>query len=231
MDEDSESGPQPGAFTRDVLSIEIRGPSRPQLTLVDIPGLIANATKGVTDADVKMVAEITDRYISQPRTICLAVISATNDHANQPILTKVRKYDPDGDRTLGIITKPDRLSSGSGSEKAFIALARNEDVFFKLGWHVLKNRSFEEGHSSLMERNIAEQAFFRTSNFKTLPKECVGINTLRTRLSVLLFEHIKQELPKLRQDLENALTGMKDQLSLMGSRRSTPKDCKAYLSQ
>jgi Dynamin family len=83
MDEKSEQDPRSGAFARDVLSVETEGPSRPQLTLVDIPGLIANATKGVTDADVKTVAEITDRYISQPRTICLAVISATNDHANQ----------------------------------------------------------------------------------------------------------------------------------------------------
>lgn len=219
------------AFARDVLSIEIEGPTRPQLTLVDIPGLIANATKGVTDADVKMVAEITDHYISSPRTICLAVISATNDHANQPILTKVRKYDPEGNRTLGIITKPDRLPSGSGSETAFISLARNEDVFFKLGWHVLKNRSFEEGDNSLIERNAAEVTFFRNSNFKTLPKETVGIVTLRTRLSMLLFEHVKQELPKLRQDLENALYDTKSQIDVLGTRRSTPADCKAYLTQ
>lgn len=230
MGDDSESS-STGAFAKDVLSIEIEGPSRPQLTLVDIPGLIANATKGVTDADVKMVAEITDHYISQPRTICLAVISATNDHANQPILTKVRKYDPHGDPTLGIVTKPDRLSSGSGSEKAFISLARNEDVFFRLGWHVLKNRSFEEGKCSLMERNIAEDTFFRISNFKVLPKDTVGINTLRTRLSRLLFEHVKAELPKLRQDLEDALANTKAQISILGSRRSTPEDCKAYLSQ
>jgi GTPase SAR1 family protein len=231
MDPDSESDTPLGAFARDVLSITIEGPSRPQLTLVDIPGLIANATKGVTEADVKMVAEITDHYISQPRTICLAVISATNDHANQPILTRVRKYDPEGDRTLGIITKPDRLPAGSGSEKAFISLAKNEDVFFKLGWHVLKNRKFEEQDCSLRERNFAESTFFRTSNFNVLPKESVGIDSLRSRLSVLLFEHVKQELPKLRQDLENALNEAKTQLDVMGSRRSTPADCKAYLSQ
>lgn len=227
----SDNETQLGAFARDVLSITIEGPSRPQLTLVDIPGLIANATRGVTEADVKMVAEITDHYISQPRTICLAVISATNDHANQPILTRVRKYDPEGDRTLGIITKPDRLSAGSGSEKAFISLARNEDVFFKLGWHVLKNRTFEDQDCSLAQRNYAEVAFFRSSNFSVLPKESVGIDALRSRLSVLLFEHVKQELPKLRQDLENALIETKAQLDVMGSRRSTPADCKAYLTQ
>lgn len=221
------------AFARDTLSIEIEGPSRPQLTLVDIPGLIQTSTKGVSDADVELVAEITNHYISQPRTICLAVVSATNDAANQPILRKVRQIgiDPQGDRTLGIITKPDKLSAGSGSESKFLELARNEDVFFKLGWHVLKNRAFEDGDSSLEERNSSEARFFRTSNFKGLPKENVGIDALRTKLSQLLFEHVKHELPKLRQDLEEALADAKGELALLGHSRSLAIECKAYLSE
>lgn len=85
-----------GAFAKDTLSIEIAGPDRPQLTLVDIPGLIQSSTKGVSETDVAMVGEITGRYIEQPRTICLAVISATNDAANQSILERVRKVDPQG---------------------------------------------------------------------------------------------------------------------------------------
>ncbi|KAK5133992.1 hypothetical protein LTR04_004735 [Oleoguttula sp. CCFEE 6159] len=136
--------PQSRAFARDVLSIEIEGPSRPQLTLVDLPGLIQNESKGVTNADVELV----------------------------------RKVDPDGERTLGIITKPDRLPAGSGSESAFLNLARNNDIFFKLGWHVLKNRSFEEGTSSFVERNVAEATYFERSNFKGLAKDCVGISDL-----------------------------------------------------
>lgn len=236
MDQDessAEMGSGLSAFARDVLSIEVEGPTRPQLTLVDIPGLIANAnpSKGVTEADVKAVAEITDHYISQPRTICLAVIASTNDPANQPILTKVRNYDPQGDRTLGIITKPDRLSPGSGSENAFIALAQNEDFFFRLGWHVLKNRAHEERDNTLMERKMAELSYFRTSNFNVLPKESVGIDSLRTKLSGLLFDHVKHELPKLRQDLENALTDTNQQLALLGDRRSTAADCKTYLAK
>ena len=222
---------QSPAFARDTLSVEIEGPSRPQLTLVDLPGLIQTQTKGVTKADVELVAEITEHYISQPRTICLAVISATNDYANQGILTRVRTVDPEGERTLGIITKPDRLSAGSGMEKAFLGLACNEDIFFKLGWHVLKNRSFEEGASSFAERNMSEAAYFRRSNFKTLPPECIGIDALRVRLSQLLFAHVKHELPKLREDLETALADSKSQLDTMGKRRATPGECKAYLSQ
>lgn len=88
------------AFAEDTLSIEIQGPDRPQLTLVDIPGIIQSSTRGVSNADVKTVAAITDRYIKQHRTICLAVVSATNDAANQPILQQVRKFDPRGEASL-----------------------------------------------------------------------------------------------------------------------------------
>ncbi|KAK5019898.1 hypothetical protein LTR16_000184 [Cryomyces antarcticus] len=97
-----------------------------------VMGDIVGETKGAAQADVELVVEIADKRISQPRTICLAVVSATNDRTNQRILTKVTKVDEEGERTLGIVTKPDRLSAGSGSEKAFLNLARNEDVFFKL---------------------------------------------------------------------------------------------------
>ncbi|KAI0010110.1 interferon-induced GTP-binding protein Mx [Xylariaceae sp. FL0662B] len=219
------------AFAKDTLSIEITGPDRPQLTLVDIPGLIQASTKGVSAADVAMVTEITDHYISQPRTICLAVVSAANDAANQPILERVRKFDPHGERTLGVITKPDRLDAGSGSEAKFLELARNEDVFFKLGWHVIKNRKFEERNFSFEERNASEMDYFQTSNFKALPKDTIGIGALRVRLSHLLFEHVKNELPRLREDLEGALSTAKDELALLGDSRSTVAECRAYLAR
>ncbi|KAG8159627.1 hypothetical protein KVR01_010264 [Diaporthe batatas] len=224
----SEGG---NAFAKDTLSIEICGPNRPQLTLVDIPGLIQSSTKGVSESDVALVAEITEHYIKQPRTICLAVIAATNDAANQPILQRVRKFDPNGDRTLGVITKPDKLSAGSGSESKFLELARNEDVFLKLGWHVVKNRKFEEKDFSIEERKSSETFFFSTSNFKALPKDNVGIDALRLRLSYLLFEHVKQELPRLQTDLERALQMAQAELKTLGSSRATPMECRAFLTQ
>ncbi|KAK5110093.1 hypothetical protein LTR85_001555 [Meristemomyces frigidus] len=218
------------AFAKDVLSFVIEGPNRPQLTVVDVPGLIQNATKGVSEQDKEMVAEITDFYIKQPRTICLAVIQTTDDYANQPILTKVREVDSEGNRTLGIITKPDRLSAGSGTEEAFIGLARNEDVFFKLGWHVVKNRKFEESHLSIEERNDSETRFFRTSNFNILPADCCGIESLRVRLSSLLFDHVKRELPNLRQDLDVALAETDAQLGKLGASRASTIECRNYLT-
>lgn len=146
-----------------------------------------------------MTVEITESYISQPRTICLAVVSATNDYANQPILNKVRRFDPKGERTLGIITKPDRLPPGSDTENGFLRLAKNEDIFFTLGWHVLKNRSFEEAQLSIQERNSSEFMYFRKSTFGSLPPAHVGIGSLVNRLSRLLFSHVQQALPQLQE--------------------------------
>lgn len=157
------------AFARDVLSVEIEGPNRPQLTVVDLPGIVQSQTKDTSQADVQLTVEITESYISQPRTICLAVISATNDYANQPILNKVRQFDPKGERTLGIITKPDRLHPGSETEDAFLRLAKNEDIYFTLGWHILKNRSYEEAEFSIQERKIPSQSFFDNHDVEHFP--------------------------------------------------------------
>ena len=78
-------------------------------------------------------------YMTNQRSIILAVISAKNDYANQIVLKLARQVDPQGRRTLGVITKPDTLPVGSESELSFINLAQNMDIKFRLGWHVLKN--------------------------------------------------------------------------------------------
>lgn len=70
------------------------------------------------------------------------------DYANQIVLKMAREFDPTGLRTICVITKPDDLPVSSESELAYINLARNGDICFRLGWHVLRNRDFESRDSS-----------------------------------------------------------------------------------
>ena len=217
------------AFAKDVLSIEISGPNRPQLTLVDLPGLIHSENKSQTREDVELVSELVSQYISNPRTIILPIISAKNDYANQIILQRARDADPEGARTLGIITKPDDLYPGSENEAAFIDLANNKDIFFKLGWHVLKNRGFKERDYTFAERNRSETKFLSSGKWSTLHRDCVGIEPLRVRLSQLLFRHIKRELPRLRKDLNEKLEETEKGLGQLGEKRSTATDAKQYM--
>jgi len=125
------------AFARDILRIEVTGPNRPHLTIVDLPGLIHSETKSQTASDVQLIQDVVQSYMREPRCIILAVVSAKNDFANQVVLKLARTADPRGTRTLGVITKPDTLVSGGQSEAMYVSLARNQEVEFRHGWHVL----------------------------------------------------------------------------------------------
>jgi len=71
------------AFSEDILRIEISGPKQPQLTIVDLPGLIHSHNKHQTEHDVNLVTSLVAKYMANPRSIILAVISAKNDFPNQ----------------------------------------------------------------------------------------------------------------------------------------------------
>ncbi len=104
------------AFSRNILRVEISGPTMPRLTLVDLPGLIHSESKHQSAEDVELVSDLVQSYMKNPRSVILAVVSAKNDYANQIVLKRAREVDPEGLRTLGLITKPDTLPSGSESE-------------------------------------------------------------------------------------------------------------------
>lgn len=71
------------AFTEDILRVEVSGLSQPQLTIVDLPGLIHSHNKHQTERDVELVTNLVAKYMVNPRSIILAVVSAKNDFANQ----------------------------------------------------------------------------------------------------------------------------------------------------
>jgi hypothetical protein len=170
-------------------------------------------------------------YISEERTIVLAVVSAKNDYANQVILKDCRTLDPKGTRTLGVITKPDYLRHDSENEGTWLDLAQNRDIFFELGWHLLKNRGDGEHHFSFTERNAKERAFFNSGNYKPLPHRIKGIFSLRERLSTLLFHHLKQELPALKAELDEITRSTSIELDTFGKSRSTLADQRVYLAE
>ncbi|CAI6076929.1 unnamed protein product [Clonostachys chloroleuca] len=219
------------SFSRDILRIEIHGPDRPHLTIVDLPGLIHSETKDQSVDDVTLIQEVVQGYMKQERTIILAVVSAKNDHANQIVLRLCRTIDPRGRRTLGIVTKPDTLLQGSPTEQKFISLVKNDDIKFSLGWHVLRNLDSEEGSYSLEHRNTREEYFFSRGSWAGIPTSSLGIKNLRSRLSKLLVQQIAIELPALITEIETKSTWCISQLNQMGKPRESMEEKRAYLVQ
>lgn len=60
-------------FTEDILRVEISEPTQPQLTIVDLPGLIHSHNKNQTEHVVNPVTNLVAKYIANPRSIILSV--------------------------------------------------------------------------------------------------------------------------------------------------------------
>jgi hypothetical protein len=219
-------------FARDVLNISISGPLQPHLTVVDLPGLIHSAA-AQSAGDVHLVSSLVRTYMQNPRTIILAVISGSNDYQNQIVVQRAREVDPGGKRTLGVITKPDTIPAGSEKEAVFLALARNEEIPLKRGWHVLRNLGYEErmrGDTG-EDRDRGEEDFFGTGAWRGIPRECCGVATLRTRLSRLLYDHIKAELPVVYADIRAGLDDCEKKLEALGEKRDSLSEQRAYITR
>ena len=216
-------------FSTDVLRIEISGPSQPHLTLVDLPGLFCAGNKDQSEEDSKIVESLVLSYMKKPRSIILAVVSAKSDFNLQHITRHTRTLDPQGIRTLGLITKPDTLDEGSDSERFYVELAQNRDVQFRLGWHVLRNRNYAERDVSTAERDRNETEFFSKGVWKQLKPSQLGIKELKLRLSNVLRDQILMQLPSVLEDVEAGIGQCKHQLAKLGDSRTTISEHRKYL--
>ncbi|EXJ65394.1 hypothetical protein A1O7_01735 [Cladophialophora yegresii CBS 114405] len=216
-------------FSKDVLRVEVSGPTQPHLTLVDLPGLYHAPDESQTAEGVEFVESLVLSYIQNKRSVILAVISAKSDIALQKVTAFTRKVDPNGHRTMGVITKPDTLSRGSDMEQSFLNLAGNKRVEFRLGWHVLKNRKYEERHFSLDQRRDSEAEFLASGVWASLPRSQIGIESLRPRLSAVLKDHIIAQLPGLITESQQSLEETDASLQRLGDARQTLADQRRYL--
>ncbi|KAM5378633.1 hypothetical protein ACJZ2D_004432 [Fusarium nematophilum] len=216
-------------FSKDVLRLEIQGPGMYPLTLVDLPGFFQTETETQSLNGKETVDELVESYMRQKNSIILAVIAASGQLANQGALRRVKEMDPQRQRILGVITKPDLTHAGLEDEETYLRVAKNQEGAnkFHLGWHVLRNRTEKE--KSLEARDETEEKFFKTGAWATLPRDDCGIATLRKKLSRVLYNHIRTSLPGVVEDIERKLRERQEELDRLGKSRSTPEDMRSFL--
>ncbi|KAF2806965.1 uncharacterized protein BDZ99DRAFT_393753 [Mytilinidion resinicola] len=216
-------------FFDDILQVEIFGPDLAPLTVVDLPGIIHFHNN---DQEVSTVSDLVQKYMRHRNSIILAVVAASNDYNNQIILKYATRIVPGGERVLGIITKPDTLTPDSDRELDFLNLARNTEIKFEHGWHVVRNWDSDTKNSTFEERDQVEQDFFENSSWAGLPtlNPGLGISSLRQRLSEILLDHIRTILPSIRKKLSEDREESEGLLRRLGSPRETTREQQDYLS-
>lgn len=214
-------------FSEDVLKVEICGPDEDYLTLIDVPGIFRNPTEGVTTkSDIILVQNMVKKYIKDNRTIILAVLPSNVDPATQEILTLAEDYDMAGERTLGVLTKPDLVTEVS-AQAAVCNVVLGKKKPLALGYYVTRNRGADDDDQ--FDQDAVEQ-LFREKPWNDLPKDRLGVRALKARLTELLGQITRREFPGLRKDIRQQLSDCRRQLDNLGPARQTEQEQRLYLS-
>ncbi|KAK3565807.1 hypothetical protein QTP86_015566 [Hemibagrus guttatus] len=176
------------------IHLKIFSPNVLNLTLVDLPG-ITKVPVGDQPEDIEtQVQEMILSFISNPNSMILCVSPANSDLATSDALKLAREVDPDGRRTLLVVSKLDLMDAGTDALEVLLGRV----IPVRLGIIGVVNRS---QHDLNTRKSVAdawrdEQAFLQR-HYPSLASRC-GSRYLARTLSRLLMHHIRDCLPELK---------------------------------
>ncbi|XP_023296459.2 dynamin-1-like protein [Lucilia cuprina] len=164
------------------------------LTLVDLPG-ITKVPVGDQPEDIEQqIKDLVLKYIENPNSIILAVTAANTDMATSEALKLAKDVDPDGRRTLAVVTKLDLMDAGTDA----IDILCGRVIPVKLGIIGVMNRSQQDIKDNKdIEEQLKDEAAFLQRKYPTLATRN-GTPYLAKTLNRLLMHHIRDCLPDLK---------------------------------
>ncbi|KAG8931126.1 hypothetical protein FRC01_001827 [Tulasnella sp. 417] len=216
---DIHSGSGELTFSANCVCVRVAGPNVPDLYFYDLPGVIANVSDTGKEGDIELVDKLATSYISRPNCLVLLVITCDTDFENQKAGRLVLKSNDRTlkDRTVGVLTKVDRVQPGD--EDRWLQILRGEELVLQNGWYCVKQRGPKEleGGQSWEEAKQQEKQFFSTrapwcdlgGSFAAR----VGSEALATKLGRILSELVSRELPAIQTQVTRQLAEAKGQLA------------------
>lgn len=196
------------------INLRIYSPNVLTLTLVDLPGL-TKVPVGDQPRDIeRQIREMVLKYIGKSNAIILAVTSANIDLANSDGLKLAREVDPEGQRTIGVLTKVDLMDDGTD----VIDILSNRVIPLRLGYVPVVNRG-QRDIDNKKAINIAleaEKAFFDNHKAYRNKSSYCGTPYLARKLNLILMMHIKQTLPDIKARISSSLQKYTTELESLG---------------
>ncbi|RHZ78966.1 hypothetical protein Glove_153g49 [Diversispora epigaea] len=193
-------------FTKNVVCLEIKGKNVPNLSLIDLPGIIRHTEKAEDRKFINLIEELVKEYIKKEQSIIIATITCRDEIDNQAIVTLAKEADPAGRRTLGVLTKPDTIEAAT--HEIWLKILRGEAHKLSLGYYVVKNPSKIQltNQITFEEARKEEEYFFKREDpWKNLRSDRIGVKRLQHKLSELLIQAIKRDLPKISREAQEKL--------------------------
>ncbi|XP_043588301.1 dynamin-1-like protein isoform X1 [Bombus pyrosoma] len=176
------------------INLKIYSTSVVNLTLIDLPG-ITKVPVGDQPEDIEsQIRQLVLKYICNPNSIILAVVTANTDMATSESLKLSKDVDPDGRRTLAVVTKLDLMDAGTDA----IDILCGRVIPVKLGIIGVVNRSQQDiMNNKSIQDALKDEAAFLQRKYPTLANRN-GTPYLAKTLNRLLMHHIRDCLPELK---------------------------------
>lgn len=197
------------------INLRIYSPNVLTLTLVDLPGL-TKVPVGDQPRDIeRQIREMVLKQISKPNAIILAVTAANVDLANSDGLKLARDVDPEGQRTIGVLTKIDLMDAGTD----VVDILAGRIIPLRLGYVPVVNRGQRdiENKKRIDVALKAEKEFFENHpSYRNKASYC-GTPYLARKLNLILMMHIKQTLPDIKTRISTSLAKYQQELEQLGA--------------
>ena len=214
-DTDAKTG---GSVTKGVsalpINLRIYSPNVLTLTMVDLPGLTKVPIKGQPADIERQIRDMIVKYIVKPNSLILAVTGANTDLANSDGLKLAREVDPEGTRTVGVLTKVDLMDPGTD----VVDILSARVIPLKLGYVPVVNRGQKdiEGKKSIAAALENERRFFESHPAYQSKAAYCGTPFLAKKLSVILMQHIRTNLPDIKNKIIMNLQKCENELTSLG---------------
>ncbi|KAI8604261.1 Dynamin central region-domain-containing protein [Dissophora ornata] len=196
------------------INLRIYSPHVLTLTLVDLPGL-TKLPVGDQPKDIeKQIRDMIIKYITKPNSIILAVTAANVDLANSDGLRLARDVDPEGARTIGVLTKVDLMDTGTD----VVDILAGRVIPLRLGYVPVVNRGQRDIDTKKpISRSLdSERSFFENhAAYKSKAQYC-GTPYLARKLNMILMHHIRNTLPEIKAKIQAALAKYLAELATLG---------------
>ncbi|XP_052757703.1 dynamin isoform X5 [Galleria mellonella] len=185
------------------INLRVYSPNVLNLTLIDLPGL-TKVPIGDQPADIEQqIKAMIFQFIRRESCLILAVTPANTDLANSDALKLAKEVDPQGLRTIGVITKLDLMDEGTDARDVL----ENKLLPLRRGYIGVVNRSQKDidGRKDIQAALGAERKFFLSHPSYRHIADRLGTPYLQRVLNQQLTNHIRDTLPGLRDKLQKQL--------------------------
>ncbi|KAM9769107.1 dynamin-2 isoform 1-T1 [Menidia menidia] len=183
------------------INLRVYSPNVLNLTLIDLPGMTKVAV-GDQPQDIEhQIRDMLLQFITKESCLILAVTPANTDLANSDALKISKEVDPQGLRTIGVITKLDLMDEGTDARD----ILENKLLPLRRGYIGVVNRSQKDidGKKDIRVALAAERKFFLSHPGYRHIAERMGTPHLQKTLNQQLTNHIRDTLPGLRSKLQS----------------------------